>query len=171
MYQLFGDFTTLILILIYYLDVPSIKEHEIVLALKIDKLLQKEDTIMKINKFIQDKLTVENVVAFYCLVKCYNVATISESSLLYIERCFPIVVETQNFLHLDFINVAKILGSSELNIHSEVEVFNAAITWLKHNIEERSKYAKQLLLKVRFTLLSEHALEYISNFSQYLVKT
>ena len=118
---------------------------------------------MKINKFIQDKLTVENVVAFYCLVKCYNVATISESSLLYIERCFPIVVETQNFLHLDFINVAKILGSSELNIHSEVEVFNAAITWLKHNIEERSKYAKQLLLKVRFSLLTEHAIKHISN--------
>ena len=51
------------------------------------------------------------------------------------------VVETQNFLHLDLSNVAKILASSELNIHSEVEIFNAVITWLKHNIEERIKYA------------------------------
>ena len=71
------------------------------------------------------------------------------------------VVETQNFLHLNFKLVEKILASSELNIHSEVEVFNAAITWLKHNSEERSKYAKQLLLKVRIPLLSEHALEYV----------
>ena len=69
--------------------------------------------------------------------------------------------ESQNFLHLDISNVKKILASSELNIHSEVDVFNAAIYWLKHNIEERSKYVKQLLLKVRLPLLSEHALKYI----------
>ena len=31
---------------------------------------------------------------------------------------------------------------------------------MKHNSEEPSKYAKQLLLKVRFSLLSEHALKY-----------
>ena len=73
------------------------------------------------------------------------------------------VVETQNFLHLDFNLMLKILASSKLNIHSEVEIFNAVITWLKHNNEERSKYAIQLLLKVRLTLLSEHALNYIKD--------
>ena len=72
------------------------------------------------------------------------------------------VVEVRNFLQLDFNIISKTLGSSELNIHSEVEVFNAAINWLKHNIEERSKYAKKMLLKVRFTFLSEYALNYIS---------
>ena len=71
------------------------------------------------------------------------------------------VVGTQNFLHLDISIVAKILDSSELNIHTEVEVFNAVNTWLKHNSKERSKYAKQLLLKIRLPLLSEHALKYI----------
>ena len=137
------------------------KEHEILLALKINKVLQKEDTIMKINKVLRNKFTVKNVVTLYSLAKCYNLATISESSLLYIERCFPMVNETQNFLHLDFSIVAKILSSSELNIHSEVEIFNAVIAWLKHNSEERSKYSKQLLLKIRLSLLSEHALNYI----------
>ena len=73
------------------------------------------------------------------------------------------VVETLNFLHLDFSIVAKILASSELNTHTEVEVFIAVINWLKHDNENRSNYAKQLLSKVRFTLLSEPALKYISN--------
>ena len=71
------------------------------------------------------------------------------------------VIETQNFLHLEFGQVLKILASSELNIHSEVEVLTAASSWLKHNSEERRTYAKELLLKVRLTLLSEHALKYI----------
>ena len=151
-----------------FLDVPNIKEHEVILALKIDKLLQKEDTIIKISKIIEDKLTVKNVLTFYCLAKYYNLTTISESYLLYIERCFPMVVETQNFLHLNFKLVAKILASSELNIHSEVEIFNAVITWLKQNSEERSKYAKQLLLKVRLPLLSEFAIKHLS-YSNSLV--
>ena len=139
------------------------KEHEIILALKTYKLLQKEHTTMKISKVLQNKLRVENIIAFYSLAKCCNLTTISESSLCYIEICFPMLVGTQNFLHLSFNLVSKILESSELNIHSEVEVLNAVITWLKHNSEERGKYAPQLLLKVRLPLLSDHALEYISN--------
>ena len=102
----------------------------------------KDDENMKTFDFIKDKMNKENVFTFYSLAKIYKLSIISDSSLLYIERCFLIVVESQNFLHLDFSIVAKILASSELNIHSEVEVFNAVITWLKHNIEERSKYAK-----------------------------
>ena len=80
------------------------------------------------------------------------------------------VVETKNFLHLDFNLIAKILSSSELNIHSEVEVFNAAISWLNRNSEERSKYSKQLLLKVRFHLLSEDAKIHIINRNSLLTK-
>ena len=75
------------------------------------------------------------------------------------------VVETQNFLNLDFYFVAKILASSELNIQSEVEIFNAIISWLKHNSEERIQYAKQLLLKVRFSLLSDDALKHLLDCS------
>ena len=88
----------------------------------------------------------------------------------FIERCFPIVVDNQNYLHLDFSLVAKILSSSELNIHSEIEVFKAAITWIKHNSEERSKYAKQLLLKVRLNLLSEGALKHMLDCSLLLTE-
>ena len=122
-----------------------------------------KDERLKMFDFIKDKMTNKNVIIFYSLAKLYKKGIISKSSLLYIERCFSMVVETQNFLHLDFNLVAKILASSELNIHSEVEIFNAVITWLKHNSEERSKYAKQLLLKVRLPLLSEHGLKYILN--------
>ena len=140
-----------------------IEEDELSVALKLNKLMLNEDENLKVLNWMKDKVAKNNVLTIYSLAKLYKLANFSDSSLLYIERCFQIVVETQNFLHLDFNLVVKILSSSELNIHSEVEVFNSAIAWLKHNIEERSKYSKQLLSKVRITLLSEHALECISN--------
>ena len=111
--------------------------------------------------FMKDKMTTHNVLTFYSLAKLYKLCIISEPSLLYIERCFPMLVETQNFLHLDFSIVAEILGNSELDIHSEVEIFDAVITWLKNKSEKRNNYAKQLLTKVRLSLLSEHALKYV----------
>ena len=136
-------------------------ENNLSTALKLVKLMLNEDEYFKISDLIKVKINVDNVLTFYSFAKLYNLATISKSSFIYIENFFPTVVETQNFLQLDFSINAKILGSTSLNIHTEVEIFNAAITWLKHDSEERSKYAKKLLLKVRLPLLSEHALKYV----------
>ena len=55
------------------------------------------------------------------------------------------IADTVNFLELDFIIIKKILSSSGLNIDSELQVFNAADSWLCHDITERRKYAKELL--------------------------
>ena len=124
-----------------------------------------EDKNIKICKIIQEKKSVENLLTFYTLAKFYSLDTIAKSSFTHIERCFQSVAESQNFLHLNFGLVEKILNSSELNIHSEVEVFDAANSWLKHKIEERSRYAKQLLLTVRLTLLSDQALKQLLDCS------
>ena len=79
------------------------------------------------------------------------------------------VVETQNFLELQFDIVLKILASSDLNCHSELEVFDAASNWLKHHSEERIKFAKQLLLTVRLPLLSDYALKHLStSYSSFI---
>ena len=124
-------------------------------------MLNEEDNI-RIFDFVKNITTKDNVLTFYSLAKLFNQATISDSALIYIQRWFSIEVETESFLHLDFDLIAKILASSELNIYSEVEIFYAVKIWLKHSSEQRRKYAKKLLLKVRFTLLSEHAFKYIS---------
>ena len=71
------------------------------------------------------------------------------------------VVETDNFLELDYSLLVKILKSCELLITSEVEVYKAADTWLNFDIENRRKFAKDLLLKVRLPLLSVHTLNHL----------
>ena len=79
----------------------------------------------------------------------------------FIERCFAIVAESKDFSELDFASLVKILSSSGLNIDSELQVFDAFYSWLCHDITKRSKYAKQLLSKVRISLLSVQALNKI----------
>ena len=64
-------------------------------------------------------------------------------------RCFILVVETKKIPELDKSRVSRTLGSLSLQTDLDVEVYNAANKRLSYNIDERSKFTKQLLLKVR----------------------
>ena len=79
-----------------------------------------EDKNEKLCEFIENKTTVKNVLSLYSLAKIHKLGDGADLSLKYIERCFPVVVESKNFMHFDFRPVAKTLASSELNIHSEM---------------------------------------------------
>ena len=126
-------------------------------------MLINEEVLTKLSEYIEKKIAVENITTLFQVALLYKLDSLSKLALSYIERCFTIVTENQTFLELDYNPIAKILTSYELNLHSEIEVINAANLWLKYNINERSKYAKQLLLTVRLPLLSDHALKNILN--------
>ena len=120
-----------------------------------------EDADKEVYRSIEDKINLRNVTALYQLSQIFKSSNIRKPPIFFIERCFPIVSESQNFFNLDYKCVAKILSSSYLNIDSELEVFNAIVYWLG-NRKERNTYAKHLFLKIRLTLLSVPALKFIS---------
>ena len=146
------------------------EEIALVSNLKMNGLMLDEDKNTNISKCIENKISVQNAITFYQLTKLYKIKCSADIIFNYIERCFPMVAETQNFLEVEFNEFSKILNSSELNIHSELEINNAASSWLRHNSTERSKFAEQLLLTVRLPLLSDHALQYILNESSPLTE-
>ena len=78
-----------------------------------------------------------------------------------IERCFPMIADSNKLFELDFISFIKILSSNHLKNDSELQVLNAANSWLCHDITERSKYAEDFLSKVRLQLLAVSALNKI----------
>ena len=144
-----------------FLDKAGKKYFESIEKLKLSNLMLTEDK--EITKYMIDKKTIKNAITFYSVAKTHKLFGVAGTAIKIIESCFSMLIETENFSQLDFDCVLKVISSSKLNIHSEVEIFDAVNTWLKHNSEERIKYAVQLLLKVRLTLLSEHALKYIKN--------
>ena len=69
------------------------------------------------------------------------------------------VAKTQNFVQLEFNLVNKILSSSELYVTSEAEVFHAADSWVSCKSFDRTEFAKDIFLKIRFPLLSKHVIQ------------
>ena len=123
--------------------------------------MQFKELESKIVMYLQNTNKIENFVMFYQLASFINMPNFSKVIKCYLYRCFTMVAETKSFLKLDVSFVAQILSESQLNITSELEVFKAADDWLRYNINDRSKFAKELLLKVRLPLLSDRALNYV----------
>ena len=134
-------------------------------SIKSNKLLKSEDLDIKVFNYLKGKITIENVFTFYVFADTFKLNNLSKITLRYIQRCFTMTTDTENFLNLEFRSVGKIISSSELNITSELEIFRVVQAWISYNKEERSKYSKDLLLKVRIPLLSENELKYINKLS------
>ena len=137
--------------------------NDLVSVVKKVKILLEEDTKVQISQYRQNRITIQNVCTFYKVAKLFNMSNFAGTAFKFIERCFDTVVQSQTFLELDFTLVAKIFSSSCLNITSEVQIFNAADKWIRYNKKERSEFAKNLLLKVRLTLLSDGDLAYLTH--------
>ena len=108
-------------------------------------------------------MNVQNAAAHFRIARCFNFTKLATLALCYIERCFAIVCETHNFLELDYTSVAKLLSSFNLRLDSELEALEAADDWVSYNYDERSKFGKALLLKVRLPLLTDHTLNSLSS--------
>ena len=113
------------------------------------------------HKVFKKKTKIENAALFYQIARRFSLFSLYNSTFEYIQRCFQMAVDTNCFPELDFSSVSKLLASSGLQVDSEVEIYNAANKWLNNNREERRNLAKQLLLKVRLNLLSDHCFKYL----------
>ena len=70
-----------------------IEEIESAVALKYNKLMLSKGENLKISQLIKEKMAIDKVSTFYSLGKHYNFASLADSSLSYIKRCFQMVVE------------------------------------------------------------------------------
>ena len=135
-------------------------EDNVVLSMKTNKIILNAANEIETYRFIKTKNNTDSIV-FYYLSNIFKLSKLCDDSVSTIERCFPMIVEYNNFLELDFLSIRKILSNNGLNIDSELQVFNAVVSWLCYDITERRKYAIGLLPKVRLSLLSIPALKQI----------
>ena len=138
-------------------------------TLKTNSVLLNEVKGNETCKDLEIKINFNNAATLYSISQIFQLSSLSKFTLPFIERCFPMVAESDNFLELQFKSVAKILSNSALNIDSELQVYNAAYSWLCHNITERRKYARNMLLKIRLSLLSTPVLNSLLDNNSCLI--
>ena len=103
---------------------------------------------------LKELINKKNIFCFFGLSKKFylkNFKTFLKSLLV---NNFVCISKTNEFKSIDYRALQTIISSSELNVSSEVEVFEAVVSWVGHDETSRRHLTCDLLKLVRLQLLS-----------------
>lgn len=136
----------------------QVTEDNVQVLLPAANLLQLTDVRDACCEFLQSQLHPSNCLgirAFADLHGCLELLMAADS---YTEQHFIDVVESEEFLALSAAQVCKLISSDKLAVPSEEKVFEAVMTWVNHELDNRQIHLAQLMEHVRLPLLSQEFL-------------
>lgn len=92
-----------------------------------------------------------NCLAVRTFAESHNRVDLMDMADRYACEHFTEVVECEDFTCVSPQHLRTLLSSSELNIHSETQVYNAAVKWLKANPQHHEAWLDQIMSQVRFS--------------------
>ncbi|KAL5009869.1 hypothetical protein ScPMuIL_012174 [Solemya velum] len=104
--------------------------------------------------FLKSRLHPDNVLGVRSFADQYMCPTLVDASNKYVQKYFKEVMATDEFLSLSKSDILEILGRDELHVHSEEQVFEAALAWVKKSMDERKDVMPELMVNVRLPLLT-----------------
>lgn len=88
------------------------------------------------------------------LADAHNFKNLMKSALTYIQNNFPQILKEDEIYELPKDLIVEFFSSEKLRVDSEFQVFQAALRWITHDINERRQYVFEILQHVRLPLLS-----------------
>lgn len=90
-----------------------------------------------------------NCLAVRTFAESHNRVDLMDMADRYACEHFTEVVECEDFTCVSPQHLRTLLSSNELNIHSETQVYNAAVKWLKANPQHHEAWLDQIMCQVR----------------------
>ena len=104
--------------------------------------------------FLCKNLNIENCIDICSVADSLNCEELRRLAELYVTRNFRWLVRNSNINLLSAGQLESILSNDGLCISSETEVYEAVLSWIKYNPNERKKCFATLLRHVRLVLIS-----------------
>ena len=105
-------------------------------------------------RYLSTHLCAANVVGIHYFAQAHSCSKLSVTAKEYLEKNFTKVCLEDEFVSLSHLQIGDLISSSELNVSTEVTVFEAVLRWVEHSENERSMHLAYLLHHVRLHLLS-----------------
>ena len=120
--------------------------------------LQFDEVKEACSQFLLRQLDADNCLGIKGFADVHGCNHLPSAASIYSSHYFSQVRKQDEFLKLPLDEVKDFLGSDQLNIGTEYEVFEAAMEWLNHNGGERVQYLYEILSLIRLPLLSAEQL-------------
>ncbi|RWS00717.1 Kelch-like protein 17, partial [Dinothrombium tinctorium] len=147
------DFNALNLLVEYsYTGEISICEDNVQSLLPAASLLQISSVREACCKFLLRQLHPSNCLGIRHFADAHSCEELHQTSHKYALENFPEVVLTEEFLDLPYNEVENLISSDQLNVTTEECVYNAVMSWIKHDLKNREHYLGSILQHVRLPL-------------------
>ena len=118
-------------------------------------LFQLEELRNGCASFMAKKLDVDNCINIHFFALAHQCKCLEFQAWDLISENFEVVAQNNEFLDLDMGNLVEVIKFDDLQC-TEEEVFEAALRWLNHDVENRSAHLFKVFQHVRFALIDEH---------------
>ena len=128
----------------------DVNERNVDSLLESASMLQMVSVLETCCKFLLKRLNSDNCLGVLSVGRLLSLPSLFEGALAFVERNFSAVSKSEEFLDLPANVLSDLLTRDGLFVHSETEVFDACIRWLKHEWPGRASDACEALSWVRW---------------------
>lgn len=107
-------------------------------------------------RFLEHHVTVGNCIGIYFFAVAHDCTNLQEKSKKLVCDRFNQVFKEEEFLSLSKDKVIDLLSQDDLNVDKEETVYEAALTWIRGDIDNRKYDLVDILSNVRFALTSPY---------------
>lgn len=148
------DFKAVQLLIEYcYTSFIHLDEMNVESLLKTAHLLQFNSIVKTCCIFMTSQLDPTNCLGISSLAEFHGCTDLQTGALNYARKHFCKVATTEEFFVAPFTQIMDLLSSDSLNVPSEKDTFDIAMSWVKHDLENRQEFLAQMLSSIRLVLL------------------
>lgn len=98
-------------------------------------------------------LSPENCISMTNLAEAHSLKALGKASMKYAHQNVETVLQSQEFLKTPITQVKQLLSSDELNINSELTVFDGVLRWINNDKASRQQYIEELFGLIRLSII------------------
>ncbi|KAF7228584.1 kelch-like protein 3 isoform X2 [Nothobranchius furzeri] len=132
----------------------EVTEDNVQVLLPAASLLQLMDVRQVCCEFLQSQLHPTNCLGIRAFADLHTCTQLLDQAHAYAEQHFCEVVQGEEFLGLSLQQVCCLISSDKLTVSTEEKVFEAMVSWIKHDKPARLEHMPKLMEHVRLPLLS-----------------
>ena len=106
--------------------------------------------------YLEETLSPSNCLSVRAFSEKYDCEELMDKSESFILENFVAVSKSEEFLRLKVSEIEKLISLDDVIVESEEQVYEAVISWVKHDVDNRRSDFAQLLSKVRLGCMSKY---------------
>jgi len=105
-------------------------------------------------KFLQSELHPSNCLGIHFFAQLHSCTELDDNAYKYALENFALLVQYDEFLELSIEKLMRFVSSDLIEVRNEETVYNAALRWIKFDLDERRLHILQLLEQVRLPVIN-----------------